>query len=107
MCRSVPGWVLVTTPKFVSCTLLSGVPNCGVLNRFSASKRNSARNLSVIGKYLKTEKSRVLVGGEVLLCSPRLPSVRLAGDDRELIGITDRKSTRLNSSHLGISYAVF
>src|ERR1035441_10928581 len=48
--------------------------------------------------------------------------VNLAGDDvvarlmsrnaeraRELLGFqaTDRKSTRLNSSHLGISYAVF
>ena len=27
--------------------------------------------------------------------------------DREIIGILDRKSTRLNSSHLLISYAVF
>src|SRR5450432_1229098 len=79
MCRSVPGWVLVTLPKFVSCALLSGVPNCGVLNRFSPSARNSALNLSVIGKYLKTEKSKVLAGGEVLLCRPRLPWVRFAG----------------------------
>src|ERR1017187_8218680 len=76
MCRSVPAWVPVTTPKFVSCALLSGVLNCGVLNRFVASARNSALNLSVIGKALKTEKSSILVGGEVLLCRPRLPSVR-------------------------------
>src|SRR5262245_64287716 len=27
--------------------------------------------------------------------------------DRAMVGATDRKSTRLNSSHLGISYAVF
>src|SRR5471030_3428372 len=29
------------------------------------------------------------------------------GDEREIIRFSDRKSTRLNSSHLGISYAVF
>src|SRR5205814_7413073 len=33
-----------------------------------------------------------------------LPRTKIAGDDA--LGI-DRKSTRLNSSHLGISYAVF
>src|SRR5258705_9280057 len=38
------------------------------------------------------------------------PSVQLTpGDqfDRRLSDLRDRKSTRLNSSHLGISYAVF
>src|SRR2546426_4138102 len=32
---------------------------------------------------------------------------RLAQQDRRRLGRTDRKSTRLNSSHLVISYAVF
>src|SRR5262245_64100594 len=32
---------------------------------------------------------------------------RLLAADRDEIGGEDRKSTRLNSSHLGISYAVF
>src|SRR5437899_12526799 len=31
----------------------------------------------------------------------------LKSPELEVVGITDRKSTRLNSSHLGISYAVF
>src|SRR5258705_9148618 len=31
----------------------------------------------------------------------------LARQETLTIGLTDRKSTRLNSSHLGISYAVF
>src|SRR5437899_8312910 len=31
----------------------------------------------------------------------------VCSDNREMHGGTDRKSTRLNSSHLGISYAVF
>src|SRR5437899_6695608 len=40
----------------------------------------------------------------------RLPANILAqahGQRRSGIGVQDRKSTRLNSSHLGISYAVF
>src|SRR5699024_12766655 len=38
-------------------------------------------------------------------CSKRLPSSRLRGCVRWTCG--DRKSTRLNSSHVSISYAVF
>src|SRR5205814_10411967 len=37
------------------------------------------------------------------LASTRSPAIRRIG----ITGGTDRKSTRLNSSHLGISYAVF
>src|ERR1035441_8560525 len=39
-----------------------------------------------------------------------LGAIQVAGDEMrvaELQGFGDRKSTRLNSSHLGISYAVF
>src|SRR5205814_9865822 len=32
---------------------------------------------------------------------------RLQGSPEVVLGLGDRKSTRLNSSHLGISYAVF
>src|SRR5205814_5950217 len=39
-------------------------------------------------------------------CCPRAPSRRL-GAGRRRGAARDRKSTRLNSSHLGISYAVF
>src|SRR5256885_3221764 len=46
------------------------------------------------------------------LCAPRAPSTRLpgsrsSGGSRVMVRILDRKSTRLNSSHLVISYAVF
>src|SRR5438045_9314280 len=43
---------------------------------------------------------------KVKCCSPTCPTpTRSAYDDRS--AWSDRKSTRLNSSHLGISYAVF
>src|SRR5205814_9595138 len=46
-----------------------------------------------------------------LFVAPDLVEDLLAGDDlagmRDQISEQDRKSTRLNSSHLGISYAVF
>src|ERR1035441_7515365 len=44
----------------------------------------------------------IVAGDELALC--KLPAV--AGTRREA-DLEDRKSTRLNSSHLGISYAVF
>src|SRR5436853_4589904 len=38
---------------------------------------------------------------------PTGPMLRLAAGTTGRLPFTDRKSTRLNSSHLGISYAVF
>src|ERR1035441_10778839 len=42
-------------------------------------------------------------------CSASMASARREGFERVLsaVALGDRKSTRLNSSHLGISYAVF
>src|SRR5437899_9636349 len=50
----------------------------------------------------------VLRGGAVQVAVPRARSVTPAGGEREWQSrwCRDRKSTRLNSSHLGISYAV-
>src|SRR3712207_7519453 len=50
------------------------------------------------------------LAGEVLAAgSERLPRLLLELDDTllELVRLKDRKSTRLNSSHANISYAVF
>src|SRR5258705_7321014 len=47
------------------------------------------------------------------LCYTALPAhsdstqAAVAGRRQQRLGLRDRKSTRLNSSHLGISYAVF
>src|ERR1039458_10638659 len=38
---------------------------------------------------------------------PALDQLRLGMAGQAVLGLKDRKSTRLNSSHLGISYAVF
>src|SRR5690348_17804977 len=37
----------------------------------------------------------------------RVPDLRRVGERQRPIGVEDRKSTRLNSSHPSISYAVF
>src|SRR5437870_10885640 len=36
-----------------------------------------------------------------------LPAIQRAASSAVIVGIEDRKSTRLNSSHVAISYAVF
>src|SRR3712207_8200316 len=41
------------------------------------------------------------------LAEPDLPRERLVRPEQELLAGLDRKSTRLNSSHANISYAVF
>src|SRR5690349_21962763 len=59
------------------------------------------------GKQAKQMRSR-LSGGYVLNCEPlaqRLQDEERGGVSSEVYG--DRKSTRLNSSHVEISYAVF
>src|SRR6266480_5742930 len=43
----------------------------------------------------------------VLLNSPGLPGKPCPGPQANLLSCRDRKSTRLNSSHMSISYAVF
>src|SRR5690242_20865965 len=45
--------------------------------------------------------------GEVAVAQHRVPVARDAGREDVEVGILDRKSTRLNSSHMSISYAVF
>src|SRR5262245_62258214 len=46
-------------------------------------------------------------GKSISSAKRRKYSTRAASGKRVVTGATDRKSTRLNSSHLGISYAVF
>src|SRR3712207_9572710 len=58
------------------------------------------------------EEELMLVDSETLLLEPRAREVIDAAGELELPGVVksellDRKSTRLNSSHANISYAVF
>src|SRR5205814_9534563 len=50
---------------------------------------------------------RINEGGKGVLLGIGEPIRRLPRELNTIAGRTDRKSTRLNSSHLGISYAVF
>src|SRR5262245_64733917 len=78
------------------------------VSRSGRGRQSRVRNLRLGGCVLP---------GHLLRVSYRLMSYRISvgvafGEDvrriaREQIDGADRKSTRLNSSHLGISYAVF
>src|SRR2546430_9646669 len=49
-----------------------------------------------------------VIGGEIVVASDREPRLALvASDQGDRSAVRDRKSTRLNSSHSQISYAVF
>src|SRR2546426_3464978 len=62
----------------------------------------------VLGRHLAL-RARVLelAGAQRLSCGQAIEALELRAGDLALGTHTDRKSTRLNSSHLVISYAVF
>src|ERR1035438_4262844 len=59
------------------------------------------------GEVLKELLTDAGLTVNALALALRVPANRIGGIVKGQRGITDRKSTRLNSSHLGISYAVF
>src|SRR5205814_9914197 len=81
------------TPLFRSLRVVCGAPNVRVGMKAPLARIGS--------KNLRG------VDSEGMLCSAR--ELGLSDDHSGLLELpkTDRKSTRLNSSHLGISYAVF
>src|SRR5438067_13682144 len=64
-------------------------------------------------RYIWDEKNQNLVNPTLILDLPALPGPNhdggklVIGSDHYLYAVIDRKSTRLNSSHVSISYAVF
>src|SRR5690625_5349598 len=64
--------------------------------------KNTAGTIRRLSTYLATEKWKLLL---VILMVLASSSLGLLGP--YLVGMADRKSTRLNSSHVAISYAVF
>src|SRR3989442_8314967 len=56
---------------------------------------------------LAVRRHELAVGVEREVAGARVRAVRRVADDEEAAAPRDRKSTRLNSSHVRISYAVF
>src|ERR1035438_7510331 len=80
-------WSVLGVPK----TLMAGKPSLARLTAVALPKESSLMNFA----YEKTN-SLVVVGLNTCVKFTRYT-----------LAVSDRKSTRLNSSHLGISYAVF
>src|SRR5256886_13716433 len=82
----------------------------GCLGPNGAGKTTTLR---MIAGILRPTNGRVLLGGDDVHANPIPAKMRLGFiPDRpfvydKLTGVEDRKSTRLNSSHSQISYAVF
>src|ERR1039458_2263644 len=87
--------------------------NKGIVEGYASVFGNEDLNREVVehGAFKKTIQERISRGVVPFLDSHQwniahtLGSIIAAAEDSK--GLQDRKSTRLNSSHLGISYAVF
>src|SRR2546426_6721821 len=83
---------------------ISHAPTAAIKNRKTTTGRNSSR----LGREASPQENNKIISGGIMSANPHLQSI---GAILQLAGIaafaTDRKSTRLNSSHLVISYAVF
>src|SRR5262245_64792664 len=66
----------------------------------SSDKQNKADVLALTGASAALHISDIPWNGPIV-------GIRVGRLDGEFVAYQDRKSTRLNSSHLGISYAVF
>src|SRR5262245_65333727 len=71
--------------------------------------RSGAETLGVQGfpNMMKAEKTVVDSGSAQVISQSFASAEEAFGSTAPLLNLRDRKSTRLNSSHLGISYAVF
>src|SRR5438045_5973453 len=74
-----------------------------------ASSAVTLANIDQVEPAMRHPRERGAIGfrGADVESSVDLPSIGRDHGQRREIGERDRKSTRLNSSHLGISYAVF
>src|SRR5467141_617801 len=85
----VPGYVLVTTPKFDDVTLVLGGANCVRLKRLKNSVRNSRPSFSSGPKRvrLNREKSQLLTPDARRFASVRdsFPKVKSAGDVKQAV----------------------
>src|SRR5437899_10098511 len=75
-------------------------PNLPALHSFPTRRSSDlSTSLVIVGALVAPRYSKIIHSQRSSSCHLRMPHFG--------IGAGDRKSTRLNSSHLGISYAVF
>src|SRR5262245_65165161 len=108
----------------VSCTILPTVPVIGGPGWFTERVHETARLTELIGRHAREGLTPTTLPGVCLLratatteplgevAEPAVAVIAQGAKETALGGRVfphgaDRKSTRLNSSHLGISYAVF
>src|ERR1035441_10746843 len=91
--------VRCSSSQWVVCGFVGLVQVCGNIN---------AQNISPMAITGPVIVSMDLVKEQKILLAPRTIGVQAAYYDTAMLKVNqDRKSTRLNSSHLGISYAAF
>src|SRR5262245_54598608 len=112
--------LLTYGPKFESDAKAGGpvivvMPRLGTVSPWASKATDIAHNCGLAGIHriervteFQLVTGKGLLGGEKTLTPQELQACALELHDRMTENVAlDRKSTRLNSSHLGISYAVF
>src|SRR5699024_11590943 len=97
-------------PRSVCCSLLGSIDPHPMAGVDSMTLHPSTRDFEdIFSRSRALDRITVLVGPGCRRASYRVdPAVGPDEDDVErVVHLSDRKSTRLNSSHVSISYAVF
>src|SRR5699024_12284686 len=94
----------IYTPPLHDALPICAAARSTAVNNFMNEQVGAAMRLGEVAQYLAQFPPRHLTGGPFLE-QVGLHCVDVRFVDRDPIG--DRKSTRLNSSHVSISYAVF
>src|SRR5699024_11791245 len=95
------------------------IPNASILSGLARPKKALAAPLSnsapiiMVKLYQRAalnffkERSKLVIIRTMVACDQASPTVVIPKAISDLNDVLDRKSTRLNSSHVSISYAVF
>src|ERR1035438_6562709 len=99
--------IIISIALFLSTTILfAGIPNKPITTKVhSVTVYTTGALINQSGSVaIDAGQTNIIVSG----VSPSIDVAHIhvsANDGVKIVSVTDRKSTRLNSSHLGISYA--
>src|ERR1039458_2749417 len=84
-----------------------GLPPRAEVRLSGETDRRGCVLIALTNQLIEQQRSGIVIQSAPQSQGVGQPRRSLGGERQRVVRIPDRKSTRLNSSHLGISYAVF